>query len=46
MAKIRHLEKRHDVIFLCRGQSDFDKISQTDAEWHVDCGDCRNRNQK
>ena len=28
MAKIRHLEYRHDVIF-CRGRSDLDKISQT-----------------
>jgi len=25
--------------FLCRRWSDFDKISQTGAEWHVDCGD-------
>jgi len=32
MAKIRHLENRHDVIFFCRGWSDFDKISQTGAE--------------
>jgi len=35
----RHLENRHDVIFFCRGWSDLDKISQTDGEWHVDCGD-------
>ena len=39
MAEIRHLENRHDVIFFCRGWSDLDKISQTGAEWHVDCGD-------
>ena len=38
MADIRHLENRHDVIF-CRGWSDLDKISQTDAEGHVDCDD-------
>jgi len=25
--------------FFCRGWSDFDKISETGAEWHVDCGD-------
>jgi len=25
--------------FFCRGWSDLDKISQTVAEWHVDCGD-------
>jgi len=29
MAEIRHLEYRHDVIFFCRGWSDFDKISVT-----------------
>jgi len=39
MAEIRHFEKRHDVIFFCWEWSDFDKISQTGAEWHVDCGD-------
>jgi len=39
MAKIRHLENRHYVIFFCRGRSDLDKISETDAEWPVDCGD-------
>ena len=40
MAKIRHIQKnRHDVIFFCRGWSDLDKISETGAEWHVDCGD-------
>jgi len=39
MAEIRHLENRHDIIFLCWGWSDLDKISQTGAEWHVDCGD-------
>jgi len=25
--------------FFCRGWSDLDKISETGAEWHVDCGD-------
>ena len=25
--------------FFCRGWSDLDKIAQTCAEWHVDCGD-------
>jgi len=39
MAEIRHLENRHDVIFFCTGLSDLDKISETGAEWHVDCGD-------
>jgi len=39
MAEIRHLENRHDVIFFCRGWSNLDKIVETDAEWHVDCGD-------
>jgi len=39
MAEIRHLENRHDVIIFCRGWSGLDKISQTGAEWHVDCGD-------
>ena len=39
MAEIRHLENRHDVIVVCRGWSDLDKISETGAEWHVDCGD-------
>ena len=39
MAEIRHLENRQDVIFFCRGLSDLNKISQTGAEWHVDCGD-------
>jgi len=38
MAEIRHLN-RHDVIFFCRGWSDWDKILETGAEWHVDCGD-------
>ena len=37
MAEIRHLENRHDVIFI--RWSDLDKISQTGPEWHVDCGD-------
>ena len=39
MVEIRHLENRHDVIFFCWGWSDLDKMSQTGAEWHVDCGD-------
>jgi len=39
MAEILHLKNRHDVIFFCRGWSDFDKISETGAELHVDCGD-------
>jgi len=39
MAEIRHLENRHDVIFFSRGWSDLDKISETGAEWHVDCDD-------
>jgi len=38
MAEIRHLEYRQDVIF-SRGWSDLNKISETGAEWHVDCGD-------
>ena len=25
--------------FFCRGWSDLDKISETGAEWHVNCGD-------
>jgi len=39
MAEIRHLENRHDVIFFCRRWFDLDKISETGAGWHVDCGD-------
>jgi len=39
MAEIRHFENRHDVIFFCRGWSDLDKIMETGAKWHVDCGD-------
>ena len=39
MAEIRHLENKHAVIFFCRGWSDLDKILETGAEWHVDCGD-------
>ena len=39
MAEIRHLENWHDVIFICRGWSDLDTISQAGTEWHVDCGD-------
>ena len=38
MAEISHLENRHEVIFFCRRWSDFDKISETGAEWHVDGG--------
>jgi len=36
-AEIRYLENRYDVIFFCPGWSD--KIPETGAEWHVDCGD-------
>jgi len=32
MSEIRHLENRHDIIFICRGWSDLDKISQTGTE--------------
>jgi len=32
-------------FFFCWGWSDLDKISQTGAAWHVDCGDGQNRNQ-
>ena len=39
MAEIRQLENRHDVIFFCWAWSYLDKISQTGAWWHVDCGD-------
>jgi len=39
MAEISHLENRHNVIFFSWEWSDLDKISQTGAEWHVDCGD-------
>ena len=39
MAEFRHLENWHNVIFFCWGWSDLDKISQTGAEWHIDCGD-------
>jgi len=39
VSEIRQLENRYDVIFFSRGWSDLDKISQTGAEWHVDCGD-------
>ena len=39
MVEIRHVENLHDIIFFCWGWSDLDKISQTGAEWHVDCGD-------
>jgi len=39
MAEIRHLENRHEVIFFCWGRLYLDKISQTGAAWHVDCGD-------
>jgi len=37
--KSKMAENRHDVIFFCRGLSDFDKISETGAEWHVYCDD-------
>jgi len=36
LADIRHLEKRHDVIFLL-GRSDLDEIWQTGTERHADC---------
>jgi len=39
MAKIRHFDNRHDVIFFCRRWSDLDKISETGAESDVYCGD-------
>jgi len=39
MAEIRHLENRYDVIFFCQGWFDLDKISETGAEWHVNCVD-------
>jgi len=39
MADIRHLENRHDDIFFCQERSDLDIISQTGAEWHIDCAD-------
>jgi len=39
MAEICHLENQHNVIFFCGGWSDLDKISETGAEWHVDCSD-------
>jgi len=35
---MRHLENRHDVIFSAEGGLIW-IISQTGAEWHVDCGD-------
>jgi len=39
MVEIRHLENRHVVIFFCWEWSDLHKISESGAEWHVDCGD-------
>jgi len=39
MAEIRHLESGHDVILFCRRWSDLDKMSETVAEWHVNCDD-------
>jgi len=39
MAEIRHLKNRHDVIFSAEGGQIWIKISETGAEWHVDCGD-------
>jgi len=38
MTEIRLLENRNNIIFFCRGWSDLDKICETGAEWHVDCG--------
>ena len=39
MAEYHRLENWHDIISFCWGWSDLDKISETGAEWHVDCGD-------
>jgi len=39
MAEIRHLENRHDVISAQGGPILIKVCRQTDAEWHVDCGD-------
>ena len=39
MVEIRHLENWHVVIFFCWEWSDLHKISESGAEWHVDCGD-------
>jgi len=39
MTEICYLENWHHVIFFCWGWSNLDKISETGAEWHVDCGD-------
>jgi len=39
MAELCRIENPHDIIFFCREWSDLDKISQTGAERHVDCGD-------
>ena len=38
MTEIRHLENRYDVIFSAEGGPIWIKISETAAEWHVDCG--------
>ena len=43
MAEIRYLENRHDVIFFSRGWFDLDKISETGAQWHINCGDIETR---
>jgi len=39
MAKIRYLENRYDVSFSAEGGPIWIIISQTGAEWHVDCSD-------
>ena len=39
MTEIPHLENRHDRRHFFWMWSDLDKILQTGAEWHVDCGD-------
>ena len=33
------VDMRSFFHFFCRARSDLDNISQTGAEWHVDCGD-------
>jgi len=37
--EICYVENRNDVIFFCRWWSSLDTISETGAEWHVNCGD-------
>jgi len=39
MARSAILKIDMNVIIFCRGWSDWDKISETSAEWHVDCSD-------